>query len=473
MATTYNSKKKTRLWGNLHEKETSEHVLFFLGGRDCLPFPALDSFLKEEEIAGSIAHARMLGETGIIPKEEAEEIISTLLEKQFAEELRITPEVEDVHTALELLLTEKIGEPGKKLHTARSRNDQIALDTRLYIKKQIGEYTLLLKRLINSILEKADAEKGTPMPGYTHHRRAMITSFGHYLLSVAVALERDLKSLYYWNELYDESPLGGAAAYGTAFPIDREMTAGELGFRRPTESSLDPIQTRWEPEAHFIYSLASIMNHLSSLSQTLIIFASPEFGYLALPDEYSTGSSIMPQKKNPDFLELVKGKSSLVNGFLATLLSEGHSQFIGYNKNGQVAKQALMEAVFETKGALALYPDLIEKITPDRKRMKDESGKHFITATHFLEQYVSKTGTDFRTAKGTIELAVKYSEKEGAEKITYSAFKKAGGTRLSKSEVRAFQDPAKILFSYKSYGSPNPRILSSQIRAMRARIGGK
>ncbi|MFH0962084.1 MAG: argininosuccinate lyase [archaeon] len=455
-----------RLWGtDLPAPDGA--LLSFLSGRDVKCSLPLDKMLFEADVSGSLAHAKMLRKVGLLTKRELSEIKTGLLKIADAG-VELSSEIEDVHTAVECALT-KLAPAGKKIHTGRSRNDQVALDTRIFLKGVAKELGKKLSRVIVALAKLALKEAETVMPGYTHHRRAMLTTFGHYCLSVCLALERDAKQLEKWLALYDKSPLGSAASYGTAFPIDRELTAKELGFSGPEENSLDPIQNRWEAEAALAFAISVSLNHLSSFAETIILLSSPEFGFIKLPDGYCTGSSIMPQKKNPDFLELVKGHASVAKGRLFSILSLGSSSFIGYNRETQLTKGEILPLVSDFSELLSLLPELVSGLVPDRKRMLEQSGAHFITATHFLELFAIKTGNPFREAKETVELAVKISEKEGKDRITYSAFRKAGGAGLTEAEIEEFQNPLKILRAYKSSGSPNPEFVRKTVENLLSR----
>ncbi len=459
-----------RLWGARLGKSPAPRTLLFLCGRDASPLLPSDILLLPHDVSGSIVHARMLARQGIISGKELSALLSGL-RRIGKSGVALTPQSEDVHTAVEKAL----GKAGLPLHTARSRNDQVALDTRLFLKEAAEEYSFLLGKLILALLSCAERNARAVMPGYTHQRRAMVTTLGHYFFSVACGLERDRTRFLQWSALFDKSPLGGAASYGTAFPIDRRYTARELGFSAPEPSSLDPVQNRWEPEATFAFAACTAMDHLSSFGQTLIVLSSPEFGFLSLPDEFCTGSSMMPQKKNPDFLEAVRGRASLCHGHLLSLLSEGQASFMGYNRDSQVTKQLVMDVILETRPALELFPSLVFGIRPDAGRMKEEAGRHFISATHFLEAFVAKTGVPFRKAKVLVEKAVKLSEEtDGADRITYGAYLAAGGPKeaFSADELEAAQDPERIVDAYSSEGSPNPRLLLAQIAAMRKRVRG-
>ena len=382
-----------KLWAGRFQKETDYLVNDF---NSSIQF---DFRLYEEDIKGSIAHATMLGETGIIAKEEASKIVAGL--KQILldiedKKIEFSIENEDIHMNVEQLLTERIGDTGKRLHTARSRNDQVALDIRLYLKKEITNLVSILLNLEGALCKKAALHLDTVLPGYTHLQRAQPSTYAHYLMAYAEMFKRDIGRLSDCYERMDELPLGSGALSATTYPIDREMVREALGFKRITSNSLDGVSDR-----DFVIELASalsiIMMHLSRFSEEIILWCSFEFHFLELDDAFSTGSSIMPQKKNPDVAELTRGKTGRVYGSLFTLLTVMKSLPLAYNKDMQEDKEAIFDAVDTVKECLNVFIPMFETLTVKKDRMRDAASGGFINATDCAD-YLTKKGVPFRDA---------------------------------------------------------------------------
>jgi len=358
-----------------------------------------DSRLFREDIMGSIAHATMLGETGIISLKEAEKIRAALydiLDDIEEGKLVFTLENEDIHMSIEAELTRRIGETGKRLHTARSRNDQVALDIRLYLKREICEIRELILSLIATLHKIADPHTQTVMPAYTHLQRAQPTTFAHYMMAYANMFRRDVLRLEDCLERMDESPLGSGALTGTTYPIDREMVADALGFKRITQNSLDGVSDR-DFALEFLSDLSILMMHLSRLSEEIIMWCSWEFGFVELDDAYSTGSSIMPQKKNPDIAELVRGKTGRVYGDLMALLTVMKALPLAYNKDMQEDKEPLFDAIDTVKKCLPVFTAMLDTMTVRTDKMRAAASGGFINATDCAD-YLVKKGLAFRDA---------------------------------------------------------------------------
>jgi argininosuccinate lyase len=358
-----------------------------------------DSRLFREDITGSIAHATMLGETGIISLKEAEKIRAALydiLDDIEEGKLVFTLENEDIHMSIEAELTRRIGETGKRLHTARSRNDQVALDIRLYLKREICEIRELILSLIATLHKIADPHTQTVMPAYTHLQRAQPTTFAHYMMAYANMFRRDVLRLEDCLERMDESPLGSGALTGTTYPIDREMVADALGFKRITQNSLDGVSDR-DFALEFLSDLSILMMHLSRLSEEIIMWCSWEFGFVELDDAYSTGSSIMPQKKNPDIAELVRGKTGRVYGDLMALLTVMKALPLAYNKDMQEDKEPLFDAIDTVKKCLPVFTAMLDTMTVRTDKMRAAASGGFINATDCAD-YLVKKGLAFRDA---------------------------------------------------------------------------
>lgn len=374
---------------------------------------SFDSRMYKEDIEGSIAHATMLGKCGIIKEEEAEDIVKGLkgIEKDIENgDLKIDMECEDIHTFVEGELTKRLGDNGKRLHTARSRNDQVALDIKLYLKKEAVNLKEMLEKLVEVLCNKAEEYSDTVMPGYTHLQRAQPITFGHHLLAYAEMFLRDISRIDDCRKRMDEMPLGSCALAGTTYPIDRNMTASLLDFARVTNNSLDGVSDR-DHCMELASALSIVMVHLSRFSEEIIMWCSWEFKFVELDDAFSTGSSIMPQKKNPDIAELVRGKSGRVFGDTMTLLTVMKGIPLAYNKDMQEDKEAIFDAVDTVKMCLTAFTPMIEtmKVLPDNMRKAAAGG--FINATDCAD-YLTKKGVPFRDAyKATGELVAVCIEK--------------------------------------------------------------
>ena len=358
-----------------------------------------DFRLYRQDIAGSLAHSAMLAEQGIISLEDRERIhegLKSILSDIEAGNLTFGSDVEDVHMAVEGELTRRIGDAGKRLHTARSRNDQVALDFRLYLKGEISEIIELVLDLIRVLTEVADKNTQTVMPAYTHLQRAQPTTFAHYMMAYANMLKRDVTRLEDCLERMDECPLGSGALTATTYPIDRKAVADELGFTRVTQNSLDGVSDR-DYAIEFLNCISILMMHLSRFSEEIILWCSWEFKFIELDDAYSTGSSIMPQKKNPDIAELVRGKTGRVYGDLMTLLTVMKALPLAYNKDMQEDKEPVFDAVDTVKKSLPVFTAMLETMRLLPENMRTAAGKGFINATDCAD-YLVKKGMPFRDA---------------------------------------------------------------------------
>lgn len=389
-----------QLWKGRFKKELAKETNDF---NSSIKF---DSRMYAQDIQGSIAHATMLGAAGIIDQSESNKIVQCLSEiyndiKNGS--LNIDMEAEDIHTFIEGELTARLGQTGKRLHTARSRNDQVALDIRLVLKNEIDEITDKIKELIRVICNKADENKETIMPGYTHLQRAQPITFGHHLMAYAAMLCRDLDRLKDVKRRMNVCPLGSGALAGTTYPLDRNMVAELLGFDDISANSLDGVSDR-DFCIELAAALSLIMVHLSRFSEEIIMWCSWEFKFVELDDAFSTGSSIMPQKKNPDIAELVRGKSGRVFGDLTTLLTVMKGIALAYNKDMQEDKEAVFDAVDTVKMCLNAFTPMIDTMTVVKENMRNAAAKGFINATDCADYLVSK-GLPFRDAyKATGEL---------------------------------------------------------------------
>ena len=382
-----------KLWAGRFQKETDTLVNYFNSSI------AFDARMYREDIAGSIAHATMLGKQGIIEEHEAEKIIDGLkaiLADIEADQVEFSLENEDIHMNIETLLTQRIGDTGKRLHTARSRNDQVAVDFRLYVKKEIPKIIGMVLDLEKVLVKKAEVNLDTVMPGYTHLQRAQPTTFAHYMMAYANMLRRDVTRLEDCLARMDECPLGAGALATSTYPVDRFQTAAALGFQKPTDNSMDSVSDR-DFAIEFLSACSILMMHLSRFSEEIILWCSWEFKYVELDDAYSTGSSIMPQKKNPDVAELVRGKTGRVYGSLITLLTVMKGLPLAYNKDMQEDKECVFDAIDTVELCVPVFAAMLDTLTVLPRNMKNAAAGGFINATDCAD-YLVKKGMPFREA---------------------------------------------------------------------------
>ncbi len=382
-----------KLWAGRFQKETDTLVNGF---NSSIRF---DARLYGQDIRGSIAHATMLGKTGIIQLDEAEKIVAGLeaiLTDIEADQVEFSLDNEDIHMNIEALLTQRIGKTGKRLHTARSRNDQVATDFRLYVKEEIPQVIGLVLELERVLVKKAKAHLSTVMPGYTHLQRAQPVTFGHYMMAYANMLRRDVTRLEDCRARLDECPLGCGALATSTYPVDRFQTAQALGFPKPTDNSLDTVGDR-DYAIELLSALSILMMHLSRFSEEIILWCSWEFKFVELDDAYSTGSSIMPQKKNPDVAELVRGKTGRVYGSLITLLTVMKGLPLAYNKDMQEDKEPVFDAFDTVEQCVPVFTAMLDTLSVKKKAMARAASVGFINATDCAD-YLVKKGMPFREA---------------------------------------------------------------------------
>ncbi len=375
-----------------------------------------DQRLAEFDIQGSLAHAQMLSAAGIISAEDLaaieqglDQIRDEILSGKFVWLL----ELEDVHLNIEKHLTTLIGDAGKRLHTARSRNDQVATDVRLYLRASIDDIVGFIKAMQRALLDLAEKHVETVMPGFTHLQVAQPISFGHHLMAYFEMLQRDVERLIDCRKRVNKLPLGAAALAGTSYPINRKLVAQKLGFDGICENSLDAVSDR-DFAIEFCACAALIMTHLSRLSEEIILWMSPSFGFIDLADRFCTGSSIMPQKKNPDVPELVRGKTGRINGHLVALLTLMKAQPLAYNKDNQEDKEPLFDTVDTLIDTLRIYADMLTGIRVDQEAMRAAAMRGYATATD-LADYLTKKGLPFRDAHEAVAQAVRFAEKKGRD----------------------------------------------------------
>ncbi|MEJ2532637.1 MAG: argininosuccinate lyase [Halioglobus sp.] len=400
----------SKLWGGRFTEATDRFVQRFTASVD------FDQRMAAEDIAGSRAHAAMLCAVGVLTEQELGDIERGLdqVEREIAGgRFAWSVELEDVHMNIEARLTELIGITGKKLHTGRSRNDQVATDIRLYLRGAIDRIAAELTRLQSGTIELAARHTDTVMPGFTHLQTAQPVSFGHHLLAWNEMLQRDYGRLMDCRARLNQSPLGAAALAGTTYPIDRHHTAAALGFDRPTENSLDSVSDR-DFAIEFCAFAALLLTHLSRISEELVLWTSAQFDFIELPDRFCTGSSIMPQKKNPDVPELVRGKVGRVNGHLVALLTLMKSQPLAYNKDNQEDKEPLFDTVDTVLDCLRAFGDMVPAIRPREAQMREAARRGFSTATD-LADYLVRLGLPFRDAHEVVGRAVAHGVATGQD----------------------------------------------------------
>lgn len=397
-----------QLWGGRFTKETDQLVYNFNASI------SFDKKLYRQDIEGSIAHVRMLGRQGILTSEEALEM-SAELKKILSEvengSLKISDEYEDIHSFVEAVLIGRLGDTGKKLHTGRSRNDQVALDMRMYTRMEAAHTDGLLKELLETILTIMKAHTETIMPGFTHLQKAQPITLAHHMGAYFEMFRRDRLRMRDLYERMNYCPLGSGALAGTTYPLDRAYTAGLLGFYGPTLNSMDGVSDR-DYIIEYLSALSTIMMHLSRFSEEIIIWNSNEYQFVEIDDGYSTGSSIMPQKKNPDIAELVRGKAGRVYGSLVSLLTTMKGMPLAYNKDMQEDKELTFDAIDTAKGCLALFNGMLATIRFHKERMRSSAALGFTNATDAAD-YLVNHGVPFRDAHGIIGQLVLYCIDKG------------------------------------------------------------
>ena len=438
-----------KLWGGRFQKETNQLV------NELNASISFDQRLYQEDITGSMAHARMLGDCGIISQEDAAAIIDGLqgiLADIEAGKVEFTADNEDIHMNVEALLTARIGDAGKRLHTARSRNDQVALDFRMYVREQIPVIVGQLLELETVLCRQAKKYQTAVMPGYTHLQRAQPISFAQHLMAYASMFRRDVTRLEDCRKRLDECPLGSGALAGTTYPIDRWETARDLGFAAPMSNSLDGVSDR-DYALELLSGLSILMMHLSRLAEEVILWCSWEFKFIELDDGYATGSSIMPQKKNPDVAELVRGKTGRVYGDLMSLLTVMKGLPLAYNKDMQEDKEPVFDAVDTVEMCLPVFASMLDTMTVRTDNMRKAAGHGFINATDCAD-YLTKRGMPFRDAYTVTGKLVAQCTAQGKtlEELTLEELKAVSG--LFEADVYDALNLENCMALRASYGGP-------------------
>ena len=452
-----------KMWAGRFKKETDRLVNEFNAS------VSVDSRLYREDIEGSMAHAAMLARQGIISQEDGEAIqagLKSILKDMEEGKITLSPELyEDIHMANEQLLTERIGDAGKRLHTARSRNDQVALDMRLYVRKEIGEIISLVLQFMEVLCDQAADHLETVMPGYTHLQRAQPITFAHHLMAYANMFKRDVRRLEDCLEGMDEMPLGCGALAGTTYPIDREFVAKELGFSAVTDNSLDGVSDR-DYCMELCSCLSILMVHLSRLSEEVVLWCSWEFKFAELDDAFSTGSSIMPQKKNPDVCELIRGKTGRVFGDLQTLLVMMKGLPLAYNKDMQEDKEAVFDAIDTVKICLKVFAPMFATMTVIPENMRAAAKKGFLNATDCAD-YLTKKGVPFRDAykaSGTL-VAICIEKGETLGTLPLEVYRQV--CPVFEEDVYRAVDLNACVRERKSLGGPAPEEVARQLEKIR------
>jgi argininosuccinate lyase len=456
-----------RLWGGRFSEPTDAFVERFTAS------VAFDRRLAEHDIRGSIAHARMLGKVGVLSEAERDAVIGgleTIRGEIERGEFAWSVAREDVHMNVEARLTELVGEAGKKLHTGRSRNDQVATDIRLWLRDEIDAIDAELARLLGALLDKAEEYADAIMPGFTHLQTAQPVTFGHHLLAWFEMLVRDRERLADCRRRVDVMPLGAAALAGTTFPIDREFTAAELGFSRIAENSLDAVSDR-DFAIEFAGFASLLMVHLSRASEELVLWTSAQFGFVDLPDRFCTGSSIMPQKKNPDVPELVRGKTGRVTGHLTGLLMLMKSQPLAYNKDNQEDKEPLFDLVDTVADCLKAYADMIPALVANEAAMREAAVRGFATATD-LADYLVRAGVPFRDAHEVVGRAVAHALDAGCDLADLPLETLQGFSDAIGADVFDVLTPEGSVAARDHLGGTAPKRVRAAVARGRERVAG-
>ncbi len=455
-----------KVWGGRFQEDTDTLVHRFNAsiGFDCR--------LYTQDIEGSIAHCRMLAKQSIIDEEEALEIIEALGEiKREIErgDLSFENEYEDIHSLIEAVLIDKIGVVGEKLHTGRSRNDQVALDTRLYTRAAVQSVIDLIKKTQLALISLAEDNFDLIMPGYTHLQRAQPVLLAHHLHAYHEMLQRDRERFEESFKRVNVLPLGSAALAGTTFDLDREMVAKELGFDRISQNSMDAVSDR-DFVLEFLFNASVLMMHLSRLSEELIIWSTQEFDFITIPDAFCTGSSIMPQKKNPDVPELVRGKTGRVYGHLISLLTTMKGLPLAYNKDTQEDKEPLFDAIDTVELCLGVISRFLGAISFNGNRLKEASEKGFLVATD-LADYLTLNGMPFRKAHEIVGEMVLFSLEQKKELADLTLEEMKGFSRQIKQDVYEWLDPLSSVKKRNTPGGTSPEIVKKNLERARQELG--
>ena len=448
-----------QLWGGRFTKETDKLVYNFNASI------GFDQKFFKQDVEGSRAHVKMLGSVGILTAEEVETILGGLdsIYKDVMDgKLEITSEYEDIHSFVEANLIERTGDTGKKLHTGRSRNDQVALDMRLYVRDELDETRDVLVKLLKVLHRLMKEHVDTYMPGFTHLQKAQPVTLAHHIGAYMEMFKRDYKRLGSIRERMNECPLGAGALAGTTYQLDRRMTAELLGFDGPTLNSMDSVSDR-DYVIEFLSALSLIMMHLSRFCEEIIMWNSNEYKFIELDDAYSTGSSIMPQKKNPDIAELVRGKTGRVYGALTSLLTTMKGIPLAYNKDMQEDKELTFDAIDTVKGCIALFAGMIDTMSVNKDRMKDSAANGFTNATDAAD-YLVKNGVPFRDAHGIIGRLVLYAidQDKSLDELSLAEYQEI--CPVFKEDIYEAISMKTCVEKRNTIGAPGPEAMNEVIR---------
>lgn len=471
-ATAAPTAKKQQFWGERLTEAPEMRNIAYCAGRDVAERPMADAVLVPFDCRQNRAHITMLADQGIVSQDQAKKIRSavTKFEDQFAAgELRLSPEKEDVHTNIEHFVAEQLrGEISGVMHTGRSRNDQTTTVVRMFMRDRLLRFGMSVAELLDAIMLRAEEFAAVPLAGYTHYQPASVTTVGHWFASYAQALSRDLERLAACYERINISPLGAAAGFGTSWPIDREKTAALLGFRSVQANSLDCITNRWEMEADAATAIEFVMTHLSIVSQDIIMLSAPQLGIIRIADRYVTGSSIMPQKRNPDFAEVTRAKAMVIQQMTAALFGIARGAFSGYNRDTQWTKYLILDAFDEALDAPVIFRGVFETLSIDEAAAEKTARQNFINAVDVADVLAQESGLPFRGTYEIASKAVRLSEARGEIDldIVRQLAEEAGGKTM-KLDIGT---PAAIAGRKTHTGGTDPKRLKSDLKALRRRV---
>jgi len=470
--------KKSQIWGGRLEESPLEANVRFCAGRDVSSIPMADQLLVFYDIWTNLAHSKMLSKVGVLTQAEYQAIYQGLIDIDPAN-FPLDPAKEDVHINLEHHLVQTKGIlAGKKIHSGRSRNDQVSTDMRLYLRAEVLGTLESLVLLTQSIINKAQEHTESVMPGFTHYQPGMPSTAGHWLSSWSQGLLRDLHALLGDLAQLNECPLGSAASFGTSWPIDRELTAELLAFDKVQANTLDSISSRGEHETRVTSNIAVLMNRLSQVSQDLILWTTPFYKFAKIADRYVTGSSIMPQKRNPDFAEIIRAKAAQVSGTLTSLLGIQKGAMSGYNRDSQQTKYLIMDLFREIQGAPVILSGVIDTLTFDLEQLRRAATQDFMNSADVADWLAQTFDLSFRDCYEILSLAVKYSALE-SDRLTLSGLTQAVGEagfadqiQLTQEQVDHLNDPVALLERKSHTGAPSPKSVSELLVNQQAELDG-
>lgn len=470
-------KEKQQIWGSRLSAAPDKVNIEFCAGRDVKAIPMADEELLEFDIWTNLAHARMLNKTGIINQKEFDNIhkgLVELQEKLSSNSFVLDPAKEDVHINIEHFLTNSCNiEAAKKIHSGRSRNDQVATDMRLYLRDRLILILKNLLELVQVLIDKAANEIESVMPGFTHYQPAMITTAAHWITSWSQALLRDSNRFLFTLREINSCPLGAAASFGTSWPIDREYSSVLLGFDAVDENSIDCISSRGEYEAEISANMSNMMNHLGTISQDIILLSTPFYDMLEIDDRFVTGSSIMPQKRNPDFAELIRSKAAYSHGTLMSLLGTLKGSMSGYNRDSQQTKYLIMDLFRECIPVAKILAGVCESMVFKRETMLKHTDSGFMNAADVADWLAREYSLSFRESYEVISLAVKYSNEK--KRLTFEAIKKAIeelkiAVVLEKNKMDFLDSPSSMISMKNHTGGPAPEAVKKMITNQRRQL---